>query len=231
MAEEVEVDADRVFPLLPSMDFLTGATVMYNYATSIHALRNRAELKSGETLLVLGAAGGVGLAAIELGKVMGATVIAAASTKEKLNICQSKGADHLINYTGEDLKDKVKHLTSGKGVDVIFDPVGGQYTDKALRCIAWKGRYLVVGFAGGEIPKIPANLILLKSCQVLGVFWGQFSKNDVRSNKYNLHLLEEYYLHGHLRPAIHQIYPLKNAGQAISDLMNRKVIGKAVVMI
>lgn len=230
MAEEVLVDARRVFPMLPAMDFVTAASVMYNYGTSYHALKDRAELKAGETLLILGAAGGVGLAAVELGKLMGAKVIAAASTDEKLAICKEKGADFTINYSSEDLREKIKAFTEGKGVDVIYDAVGDKYAEPALRSIAWKGRYLVVGFAAGEIPKIPLNLALLKGCAIMGVFWGQFAEKESAKNFQNIQELAGYFMKGKLRPHIHKLYPLENAADAIADLMNRKVVGKAVVV-
>lgn len=230
MAEEVLVDARRVFPMLPKMDFVTAASVMYNYGTSYHALKDRAELKAGETLLVLGAAGGVGLAAVELGKLMGAKVIAAASTDEKLAICQEKGADFTINYTNEDLREKIKIFTEGKGVDVIYDAVGDKFAEPALRSIAWKGRYLVVGFAAGEIPKIALNLALLKGCSIVGVFWGQFAEKEAAQNFKNIQELAGYFMKGALRPHIHKLYSLENAADSLNDLMNRKVVGKAVVV-
>ncbi|MFY7910828.1 MAG: zinc-binding dehydrogenase, partial [Emticicia sp.] len=218
------------FPMLPKMDFVTAASVMYNYGTSYHALKDRAELKSGETLLVLGAAGGVGLAAVELGKLMGATVIAAASSDEKLAICREKGADFTINYTSEDLREKIKSITEGKGVDVIYDAVGDKYAEPALRSIAWKGRYLVVGFAAGEIPKIALNLALLKGCAVVGVFWGQFAEKEPAQNFKNIQELAGYFMKGNLRPHIHKLYSLAEAADSLNDLMNRKVVGKAVVV-
>ena len=229
-AEEVEVDARKTFPMLPKMDFVTGASVMYNYGTSYHALKDRARLKEGETLLVLGAAGGVGLAAVELGKLMGATVIAAASSDEKLAVCTQKGADFTINYSNEDLKEKIKELTKGKGVDVVYDPIGDKYAEPAIRSMAWKGRYLVVGFAAGEIPKIPLNLALLKGCAILGVFWGQFAEKEAGANIKNIQELAGHFMRGTLKPHIHKLYTLEEAPQALSDLMNRKVMGKAVVV-
>jgi NADPH:quinone reductase len=230
MAEEVLVDARRVFPMLPKMDFVTAASVMYNYGTSYHALKDRAELKAGETLLILGAAGGVGLAAVELGKLMGATVIAAASSDEKLAICQEKGADFTINYTTEDLREQIKTITEGRGVDVIYDAVGDKFAEPALRSIAWKGRYLVVGFAAGEIPKIALNLALLKGCAIVGVFWGQFAEKEAAQNFKNIQELAGYFMKGKLQPHIHKLYSLDEAADSISDLMNRKVVGKAVVV-
>jgi NADPH:quinone reductase-like Zn-dependent oxidoreductase/acyl dehydratase len=229
-AEEVVVDARRCVPLPPDMEFAVGASLLYNYGTSYHALKDRAELKQGETLLVLGAAGGVGLAAVELGKVMGAKVIAAASSEEKLAICKAKGADFTINYTHEDLREKIKEITDGKGVDVVYDPIGDRYAEPALRSVAWKGRYLVVGFAAGEIPKIPLNLALLKGCTIVGVFWGSFTEKEAQTSGQNLMDLAKFYLEGKIKPHIYKKYSLSDAPQALFDLMNRKVIGKAIVM-
>ena len=160
------------------MDFATAAAFVLTYGTSDHALRDRGALKAGETLLVLGAAGGVGLAAIEIGKALGARVIACASTDDKLAVCREHGADATINYATEDLRERIKALTGGNGADVVYDPVGGPYTEPALRSIAWRGRLLVVGFAAGEIPKIPLNLTLLKGCSIVGVFWGDFARRE-----------------------------------------------------
>lgn len=230
-AEEVKVAADRVFPIPPFMDDVTAASTLYTFGTSYFALKNRAQLKSGETLLVLGASGGVGLAAVELGKVMGATVIAAASTVDKLNSCHEKGADHLINYETEDLKERVKELTKGKGVDVVLDVVGDKYAEPALRCIAWKGRYLVVGFAAGEIPKFPLNLILLKGCSVMGVFWGRFSTEEVQASQQNLMELVGMIQAGKISQHIHQLYSLEESPKALQEMMDRKVVGKAVVVV
>lgn len=229
-AEEVEVDARRAFPMLPGMDFVTGASVMYNYGTSYHALKDRALLRSGETLLVLGAGGGVGLAAVELGKMMGATVIAAASSDEKLAVCKEKGADFCINYTTDDLREQLKTITGGKGVDVVYDPVGDKYAEPAIRSMAYNGRYLVVGFAGGDIPKIPLNLALLKGCAIVGVFWGQFTEKEAGKNIKNIQELAGFLMQGKLKPHIYKLYTLNEAAQAIDDLMHRKVVGKAVVV-
>lgn len=229
-AEEVLVDARKTFPMLPSMDFVTAASVMYNYGTSYHALKDRAELKSGETLLVLGAAGGVGLAAVELGKLMGATVIAGASSDEKLAICKEKGADFTINYSNEDLRERLKEITNGNGVDVVYDPIGDKYAEPCIRSMAWKGRYLVVGFAAGEIPKIPLNLALLKGCSISGVFWGRFAEKESDKSFQNIQELAGFFMQGKIRPHIHQLYPLEEAPTALWDLMNRKVVGKAVVI-
>jgi NADPH2:quinone reductase len=175
-AEEVKTEARRLLPLPDGMNFANAAAFGLTYATSHFALVDRGELKTGETLLVLGAAGGVGIAAIEIGKVLGARVIACASTGEKLAVCREHGADETINYAIEDLRERIKELTGGTGVDVVYDPVGGQYTEPAMRSLAWRGRLLVVGFAAGEIPKIPLNLTLLKGCSIVGVFWGEFTR-------------------------------------------------------
>lgn len=230
MAEELKVDASKVFPMLPEMDFVTAASLMYNYGTSYHALKDRARLKKGETLLVLGAGGGVGLAAVELGKLMGTNVIAAASTEEKLAHCRAKGATHCINYTEENIKEKINELTHGNGVDVVYDPVGDKFTEPAVRSLAWKGRYLVVGFAAGEIPKIPLNLALLKGASLVGVFWGRFAQTEPLKSFQNLRELGEMFLKGEIAPHIHKLYKLEDGAKAIRDLMDRKVIGKAVVI-
>ncbi|MFD2034361.1 NADPH:quinone oxidoreductase family protein [Belliella marina] len=230
-AEKVKVGADRVFPIPDEMDYVTAASTLYTFGTAYHALKDRAQIKSGETLLVLGASGGVGLAAVVLGKVLGAKVIAAASTADKLEICQKHGAEQLINYESEDLKERIKALTDGKGVDVILDVVGGKYADPALRGMAWKGRYLVVGFAAGEIPKLPFNLALLKGCSVMGVFWGRFSTEEPQQNQQNINELVEMIQQGKISQHIHKIYPLQEAPQALQDMLDRKIIGKAIVEI
>lgn len=230
-AEKVKVAADRIFPIPPFMDDITAASTLYTFGTAYHALKDRAQLKEGETLLVLGASGGVGLAAVELGKVMGTKVIAAASTAEKLAICQEKGAEHLINYETEDLKDKIKEITAGKGADVVLDVVGDKYAEPALRSMAWKGRYLVVGFAAGEIPKLPFNLTLLKGCAVMGVFWGRFSSEEPQKNQQNIMELVGMIQAGKIRQHIYKTYSLEEAPQALNDMMERKVTGKAVVTV
>jgi NADPH2:quinone reductase len=230
-AEKVKVSADRVFPVPFFMDDITAASTLYTFGTAYHALKDRAKLKVGETLLVLGASGGVGLAAVELGKVMGAKVIAAASTAEKLAICQQKGAEYLINYEEEDLREKIKEKTAGKGVDVIFDVVGDKYAEPALRSIAWKGRYLVVGFAAGEIPKLPFNLALLKGCAVIGVFWGRFSSEEPQENQQNIMELVGMINSGKISQHIYKTYNLEEAPLALKDMKERKVVGKAVVVV
>jgi len=230
-AEQAVVSARRVFRTPIEMDFVTAASTMYTYGTSYHALKDRAVLKSGETLLVLGAAGGVGLAAVELGKVMGATVIAAASSEEKLSVCKEMGADFTINYNSEDLRARLKEITNDKGVDVIYDPVGGNLSEPALRSIAWKGRYLVVGFATGDIPRFPNNLALLKGCSIIGVFWGSFSEREPQNNRKNYEELLALLKGGKLNQHIYKTYSLENAPKALEDLMARKVKGKAVIKI
>ncbi|MCG2459735.1 NADPH:quinone oxidoreductase family protein [Flavobacteriaceae bacterium F89] len=231
LAEEVVVSANTCFQKPDKMDFPVAASFMMAYGTSYHALRDRAKIKAGETLLVLGASGGVGLAAVELGKRMGATVIAAASTDEKLELCSKYGADRTINYSNEDLKSTLKKLTDSKGVDVIFDPVGGDYAETAFRGMAWEGRYLVVGFASGTIPKIPLNLPLLKGASIVGVFWGGFALGNPEANMQNTMTLMQWYAEGKLSPHIHRIYELKDSPKALEEMMYRKVMGKLVVQI
>ena len=230
-AEKVAVDIDRVFPLPPGLSAEVAATTLYTYGTSYHALKDRANLQPGETLLVLGAAGGVGLAAVELGKVMGAKVIAAASSEEKLALCREKGADLTINYETEDLKTRIKELTDGKGVDVVYDPVGGKFTESALRGMAWKGRYLIVGFANGEIPQIPMNLPLLKGCSIIGVFWGQFSKVEAKASFQNIRQLVAWIQEGKIKQHIGRTYRLEEAPEALQAILDRKMLGKGVVVI
>jgi NADPH2:quinone reductase len=231
LAEEVIVPANACFPKPPQMDYPVAASFMMAYGTSYHALKDRANLMEGETLLVMGASGGVGLAAVELGKLMGAKVIAAASTQEKLELCKEYGADELINYTTQDLKSVLKELTNGKGVDVIYDPVGGDFSEQALRGIAWNGRYLVIGFAAGDIPSIPLNLPLLKGASIVGVFWGGFAMKYPKGNMANTMTLMQWHAEGKLKPHIHKIFPLEETKEALEEMMNRKVRGKMVVKI
>jgi NADPH:quinone reductase len=228
-ADQALVQAEMVTKIPSQMDFATASAFILTYGTSYYSLKDRGDLKPGETLLVLGAAGGVGLAAVELGKAMGARVIAAASTDEKLAICRQHGADDGINYDKEDLKERIKALTGGKGADVIYDPVGGDYSEAALRAINWNGRFLVVGFANGEIPKIPLNLTLLKGCQIVGVFWGASIERDVAHfQKRNAELMD-YYVQGKLKPLVTGKYPLKDVAVALNLLAARKVMGKLVL--
>ena len=229
-AEEIAVDAERTIAMPPAMDFVPASAFVLTYGTSYHALKDRADLKAGETLLVLGAAGGVGLAAIQLGKAMGAKVIAAASNDGKLQICRQNGADEVINYGTEDLRARIKALTAGKGIDVVYDPVGGPYSEPALRDMAWNGRFLVVGFAAGEIPKVPLNLTLLKGCSIVGVFWGAFTKNEPERNRENNYDLMAMYAAAKVRPHIHATYPLERAANALNEVLNKRVTGKVVLV-
>lgn len=228
-AEECVADAKIVFPKPKNMSFVNAASFLMAYGTSYHALKDRAKLQKGETVLVLGASGGVGLTAVELAKVMGAKVIAAASTAEKLALCKEYGADEVINYREEDLKTRVKELTGGKGVDVVYDPVGGDYTEAALRATGWKGRYLVIGFAAGNIPKIPLNLPLLKGCAIVGVFWGAFAQREPKNNFINTQELLKWFYSGDIKPHIHKVFPLAEAADALKELDDRKVRGKVVI--
>lgn len=228
-AEQVAVPAYNVLPMPAGMDFTTAAAFSMTYGTSMHALKQRGNLQAGETLLVLGASGGVGLAAVEIGKAMGATVIAAASSAEKLAVAKAAGADHLINYSEQSLKDELKTLTKGQGVDVIYDPVGGPLFEQAFRSIAWNGRMLVIGFASGEIPALPANLPLLKGAALIGVFWGAFAQRQPQDNVANFQQLFAWYGEGKLRPLVSQTFPLEKAGDAIDTLAKRKAVGKVVV--
>jgi len=229
-AEQAVAPADRVMKLMPDADLERAAAMMFTYGTSLHALKDRAQLKAGETLLVLGAAGGVGLAAVELGKLMGACVIAAASNAQKLAVCREHGADEGIDYTKEDLRERIKTLTAGQGVDVVYDPVGGDYTEPALRSLAWKGRLLVVGFAAGDIPKIPLNLPLLKGASIVGVFWGEFMKREPARHRANVGQLLDWLAAGKIAPHIHARYPLSRAVDALAAVRARQVTGKIVLV-
>jgi NADPH2:quinone reductase len=230
-AEEMLVEAGGLIPIPAAIDFDTAASFVMTYGTSIHALKDRAHLLPGETLLVLGAAGGIGLAAVEIGKAMGAKVIAAASSEEKLTICRQHGADVAIDYSNEDLNERVKALTNGHGVDVIVDPVGGAYSEPALRSMAWNGRFLVIGFTSGDIPRIPLNLALLKGCSIVGVFWGSFATRDPQHNHKNLRDLLGWLQAGKLKPRISARYPLERAADALNDILQRKVMGKTVLVV
>lgn len=223
-------DESRVLPMAEGMPFDVAAGFTMTYGTSHHALKQRARLQPGETLLVLGAAGGVGLTAVELGKVMGAKVIAAASSDDKLALCREYGADETINYSTEDLKDRVKALTGGRGVDVIYDPVGDKYAEPAFRSIAWNGRYLVIGFAAGEIPKLPLNLPLIKGASIVGVFWGAFTAHEPKLHEENMRELLIWYAEGKLKPHVSVQIPLERGAEGIRMLMDRKAKGKVVLM-
>ena len=230
-AEEVKTEAERLLPLPEGMDYASGASFILTYGTTDHALRDRGQLRKGETLLVLGAAGGVGVAAIEIGKALGARVIACASSDEKLAVCRAHGADEGINYASEDLRERIKALTGGKGVDVIYDAVGGQYTEPAFRSIAWRGRHLVIGFAAGEIPKLPLNLALLKGAAVVGVFWGDFTRREPKVFAESAQQLGRWYQEGKLKPHVSATFPLEKAAEAMNLLASRKAKGKVVVTI
>jgi NADPH:quinone reductase len=228
-AEQCLTKAELVMPMPPGIDFNTAAAFSLAYGTSWHAVRDRAALKEGETMLVLGAAGGVGLAAVEIGKAIGASVIACASTQEKLDVCKAHGADHGINYETEDLRARIKELTQGKGPDVIYDAVGGKFAEPAFRSIGWRGRYLVVGFANGEIPSLPLNLALLKGASLVGVFWGEFAKREPKNNFAGMAEMLGWIKEGKLKPLISKTYRLDEVPQALADMAARKVTGKIVV--
>ena len=230
-AEEVKTEAARLLPLPEGMSFEEGASFILTYGTTDHALRDRAQMQPGESLLVLGAAGGVGVAAIEIGKAMGARVIACASSDEKLAVCRQHGADDAINYASEDLRERIKALTGGRGVDVIYDAVGGPYTEPAFRSIAWRGRHLVIGFAAGDIPKLPLNLALLKGAAVVGVFWGDFTRREPQAFAESARQLGRWYREGRLKPHVSATFPLARAAEAMNLLASRKAKGKVVIRI
>ena len=216
-------------PLPDGLGFEQAAGVAITYFTSYYALKQRAQLRAGETLLVLGAAGGVGSAAVELGKHMGARVIAAASSAEKLAMCRQLGADETINYSEQDLKTTIKALTEGRGVDVVYDPVGGDYAEPAIRGMAWNGRYLVIGFASGPIPAIPLNLTLLKGCSIVGVFWGRFSGEEPEAHRQNIEELWALFAAGKLKPAIGDVFPLEQYREAYRVMTERRARGKVIL--
>lgn len=228
-AQQVLAQAERVIPMPEGMPFETAAAFLIAYGTSHHALKDRGELKPGETVLVLGAAGGVGLAAVEIAKAMGARVIAAASSDDKLAVCREHGADATINYATENLRERIKSLTDGRGVDVVYDPVGGDLSEPALRSMAWRGRFLVVGFAAGTIPSLPLNLTLLKGCSIVGVFWGAFVRSEPERNAADLRELVGWLQQGKLRPRISGVYPLERCAEALLQVMDRKATGKFVL--
>ncbi len=231
LAEKTVVKADLLLPAPANLDFESASGICITYFTTQHALKQRAGLQPGETLLVLGAAGGVGVTAVELGKVMGARVIAAASSPEKLELARTLGADETINYTTEDLRARVKELTAGKGVDVVYDPVGAQLAEPALRSLAWKGRYLVIGFAGGEIPRIPLNLLLLKGSAVIGVYWGDFARREPQQQFANAMELWQLIEQGKLRPVVGEVHELADYAAAFESLAGRRARGKVVIRI
>jgi NADPH2:quinone reductase len=229
-AEEVALDVQRVLPMPERMDFSTAAALLLTYGTMDHALRDRGAVTGQDTVLVLGAAGGIGIASIEIARALGARVIACASTDEKLQACREHGADEVINYASDDLRERIKALTEGRGVDVIVDPVGGPFTEPALRSMAWRGRLLIVGFAAGEIPKIPLNLVLLKGCSIVGVFWGEFLRREPEAFASSVAQLSGWYLEGKLKPHVAATYPLSRAAEAIERMAAREAIGKLVVV-
>ncbi|HHX36242.1 MAG TPA: NADPH:quinone oxidoreductase family protein [Gammaproteobacteria bacterium] len=230
-AEQIAVPAYNILPMPEGMDFPTAAAFSMTYGTAIHALKQRGALQAGETLLVLGASGGVGLAAIEIGKALGARVIAAASSAEKLEVARQAGADELINYETEDVRERLKTLTKGQGVDVVIDPVGGDLFETVFRSIAWNGRMLVIGFASGTIPSLPVNLPLLKGAAVIGVFWGAFAQRQPQDNLQNFQQLFAWYAEGQLKPLVSQTFPLEETAQAINILGARKAVGKLVIKV
>ncbi|HWK98244.1 MAG TPA: NADPH:quinone oxidoreductase family protein [Pseudolabrys sp.] len=227
--ETIAVSTAMLTPIPDELDFDRAAGLCVTYGTTLYALKNRAHLAPGETLAVLGASGGTGLAAIEIGKLMGARVIACASSPEKLDFARRHGADDGIDYASENLKDGLRRVTGGKGVDVIYDPVGGSYAEAALRGIAWEGRYLVIGFAAGDIPKVPFNLYLLKSANVLGVFWGAWTERDPDGHRANTAQLLAWAAEGRLSSHVHAVYPLSEAAAALKAIAERKVMGKVIL--
>ncbi len=230
-AEEVKTEASRLVAIPEGMTFETAAAFLLAYGTSDHALRDRGALRAGETLLVLGAAGGVGLAAIEIGKALGARVLACASSAEKLAVCREHGADAAIDYSREDLRERVRALTDGRGPDVVYDAVGGAYSEPAFRSIAWRGRHLVVGFAAGEIPRLPLNLALLKGASVVGVFWGDFARREPARLAESVRQLGEWHAASKLRPHVSRTFPLARAPEALRLMAERRVTGKVVLTV
>lgn len=231
MAEQICVPAANAVPIPDNVDFPTAAGFIITYGTSYHALKQRANLQPGETLLVLGAGGGVGLTAVELGDLMGAEVIAAASSADKLALAETRGARHLINYKESDLRGRLRELAGEKGLDVVYDPVGGDLSNECLRVLAWGGRLLIIGFAGGTIQQIPANLPLLKGSSAVGVFWGTFAERDPAASAKNMQELLTWFEQGRIEPCIAGTYSLADAPQAMQALAERRASGKLVVVI
>ena len=229
-AEQVRAKQEQVIAMPEGLSFEVAGSLLLTYGTCLHALRDRAALQPGETVLVLGAAGGIGLATIELAKALGARVIAAASSSEKLATCRSQGADEVINYCEQNLREEIKRLTDGRGIDVVMDPVGGDYAEAALRSMAWRGRYLVVGFTDGQIPRLPLNLVLLKGCAIVGVFWGDFIRRQPQAAHTDLQDLVGMLRQGQIKPLISGRYTLAEAPQAILELSQRRAQGKLVVL-
>ena len=227
--EAVAVAADALVKIPETLDFERAAGLTVTYATTLYALRERAALKPGETLAVLGASGGTGLAAIEIGKIMGARVIACASSDEKLTFARAHGADETVNYATEDLRNALRRLGGERGIDVVYDPVGGSYAEPAVRSLGWEGRYLVVGFAAGEIPKLPLNLVLLKSCDIRGVLWGSWVRREPAAQRALMRQIVEWCAQGKLSAHVHAVYPLAEIVAALKAIADRKVMGKIVL--
>ena len=229
-AEEALVPAERFWRIPSDVDFVAAAAFPLAYGTSYHALKDRGRLQPGETLMILGAAGGVGLAGVQLGKLMGARVIACASSDEKLAMCREHGADLLINYRKQNIRDALKELTGEHGVDVVLDPVGGEYAEPTVRSMAWSGRYLVVGFTSGEIPRIPMNLSLLKGCSLVGVAWDTYSRRNPQGGQANISEMIAWIREGKLKPVVTARYALPDTPRALDDMMQRRVQGKVVIV-
>jgi NADPH2:quinone reductase len=227
--ERIAISAVQLVKMPEQLDFERAAGLTVTYATTLYALRERAALKQGETLAVLGASGGVGLAAIEIGKIMGARVIACASSDEKLAFAKSHGADETVNYASEDLRDALKRLGGSRGIDVVYDPVGGAYAEPAVRSLGWEGRYLVIGFAAGEIPKLPLNLVLLKSCDIRGVLWGAWAMREPEGQRALMTDIARWCSEGKLSAHVHAVYPLAETAKALKVIADRKVMGKIVL--
>jgi len=229
-AAEALAPARNLLPVPPALDMRVAAAFTLTYGTSYHALADCARLQPGETLLVLGAAGGVGLAAVELGKLLGARVIAAASSEAKLATCERFGADAIVNYEQEDLRAALKREGGARGIDVVYDPVGARFAEPAMRSLAWRGRYLVIGFAGGEIPRLPLNLALLMERSIVGVYWGAWSAREPEANRANLARVLDWIMQGKVKPLVSKTFPLARAADALDDLANRRVLGKVVLV-
>jgi NADPH2:quinone reductase len=227
--EKIALPAASIIKIPDSLDFDRAAGIIIIYGTALHALEDRASPKQGETLAVLGAAGGTGLAACEVGRLMGLRVIACASSDEKLDFARRHGAELTLNYAKEDLKEGLRRLTNGSGVDIIFDPVGGNYAEAALRSIAWEGRFLVIGFAAGEIPKMPLNLALLKGCDIRGVFWGNWARLNPAKNRANLERLVQWTAEGKISSHVDRTFPLAQTAEALKVLAGRKAMGKVIL--
>jgi NADPH2:quinone reductase len=227
--EKVAAPADQTMKIPDGLDFDRAAGLIIIYATALHALQDRADPKPGETMVVLGAAGGTGLAAIEIGKLLGLRVVACASSDEKLQFCKKYGADVLFNYAKDDLKEGLKKIGGAKGIDIVFDPVGGDFTEAALRSLGWEGRLLVIGFAAGPIPRIPLNLALLKSCDIRGVFWGAFNKNFPEQSAANFRKIIQWAAEGKISSHVHATFPLAQAAEAMKVLSSRQAMGKVIL--